>query len=79
MANDKSPVVWTFDGTQGGDNDYYTLIPTEEVAGLGVCKDPESGSFIDLTAFATGLGYLVGTDPVGTKRRIIMTDHPDGG
>jgi len=74
----KVPMILTTDATQG-DDDYYTLIPTQANAGLTICKDPVAGSFTDLSAIATGLGYLVGTDTDGVKRRLIMTDHPDGG
>ena len=74
----KVPMIRTYDGTQG-DDDTYTYIPTEANAGLGICKDPTAGSFIALTAYAPGLGYLVGKDTEGVKRRILMTDHPAGG
>jgi len=72
------PMIPAQDGAQGNDK-YYTQVPLQADTTLALCKDPAAGSFIALTTIATGLGYVKVQDRNGLAKRLIMTDHPDGG
>ena len=79
----KVPILLPTDGTQSAEVKDYTMIPTETDAGLGVCKDPQSGAWVALTAFPhfSKLGYVTARTRLGTratKVRFVITDHPDG-
>lgn len=73
----KIPMLLPTDGTQGDDK-YYTIIPGS-TTGVDIAKQAVAGSFIALTAVASGIGYLKVQDIDGNPFRIITTDHPDGG
>ena len=80
----KVPVLLPSDGTQAADVTEYTQVPRETDAGLDVCKDPQTGAWVALTAMPNfdKLGYVTaGTrlQTAATKVRFIITDHPDGG
>ncbi len=80
-SRDKLPVVLPTDGNQSGDVSDWTHVPTETIAGLGIKKDPGTGSWIELTAYVPNAGYVTARTPLGTrasKVRFVITDHPDG-
>lgn len=58
-------------------------IPNFANFGPSLGKNPSAGSFIGLCFYPkiTGLGYMAveRDDSPGTKMRILLTDHPDGG
>jgi len=75
------PIILTVDGTQNGDMKEFTKVPIEADTTLGVCKDPAPGTFISLTAYHPGLGYVTARTRLNTratKVRFIIADHPDG-
>lgn len=81
-VNPNISVVLPQDGVRAGDQDYFTMVPKQSVAGITVVKAPVAGAFLALTVYPnlSKLGYLtVREDDTGVKYRILLTDHPDGG
>lgn len=81
-VNPNISVVLPQDGVRAGDQDYFTQVPKQSVAGITVVKAPLAGAFAALTVYPNfnKLGYVtVREDDSGTKYRILLTDHPDGG
>lgn len=75
-------VILPQDGVRAGDQPYYAQVPQQSEAGVTVVKAPSAGAFVALTVYPNfnKLGYLtVREDNTGTKYRILLTDHPDGG
>ncbi len=81
-ATPNMSVLLPQDGVRAGDQAYYTQVPSQTTAGLTITKTPVAGAFVALTVYPNfnKLGYLtVREDDSGTKYRILLTDHPDGG
>jgi hypothetical protein len=81
-ANPNVSVILPQDGVRYGDQSYWAQVPQQTNAGLDLCKAPQAGAFVALTVYPNfnKLGYVtVREDNSGTKYRILLTDHPDGG
>jgi hypothetical protein len=75
-------VILPQDGTRYADQKYWSQVPQQSDTGLDLVKAPLAGSFVALTVYPNfnKLGYLtVREDNSGTKYRLLLTDHPDGG
>lgn len=93
--SDSIPVILHPGAIKPEDVDSYGQAPIQSEAGLDVCKDPATGSFVGLCGLpglftasgASKLGYLtlqkrtagVPGTTPSSKIRLITTDHPDGG
>jgi len=83
VADEKVPILWPSDGTQKDDVKEYTMVPKEADTTLGVCKDPQAGSWVAFTAMPNFdlAGYVTARTRLNTratKVRIPLFDHPDG-
>ena len=78
----RQTVILPDEGFEAGDTNWWARVPNEANAGIGVVKDPLAGAFIALTVYPgfNKLGYVVvqQDNTAGTRRRLLMTDHPDG-
>ena len=79
----KVPRVFTLDGTQDADTDAWAEIPNATDTTRAKMLAPTAGSWIALTGIgrmdAANPGYLVVETVSGTKNRLALFDHPDGG
>ena len=79
----KVPIILPTDGTQSDDVNEYTMVPIQADCSLNVCKDPQAGAWVALTAMPNfdKLGYVTARtrlNTLATKVRFIIADHPDG-
>lgn len=78
----RQTVILPDEGFETGDTNWWARVPNQTDAGLGVVKDPLAGAFVALTFYPglQKLGYVVvqQDNTAGTRRRLLMTDHPDG-
>lgn len=80
--NPNISVILPQDGVRAGDQTYWSQVPKQSVAGITTVKAPLAGAWVALTVYPNfnKLGYVtVAEDDTGTKYRLVLTDHPDGG
>lgn len=75
------PIVTTIDGVQTGDANEWAEVPLQASTTLGFKKDPTAGTWVEMTKYFPGLGYVTArstSNTRATKVRFPLTDHPDG-